>query len=205
MPKTTTNYGFKKPLYTENADIIVINNNFEAIDVILTPNVDAINAPGGNSGGKLATVLGWLANRIKAITGLSSWQSNPSVTLEDCAYHISYGAHANATRLSNGFMSNIDKMYLEDATSEKTASTLVKRDVNGRFKVESPSESEDAVNKDYVDTNCVRKNVNSQMSAILTAQSNTAFTSRQVRNIIFWTSGATPPSNAYGDIVIKTF
>ena len=29
MPKTTTNYGFKKPLYTENADVKVINDNFE--------------------------------------------------------------------------------------------------------------------------------------------------------------------------------
>ena len=205
MPKTTSNYGFKKPLYTENADIKVINDNFEMIDVLLTPTVDATNAPGTNSKGKLLTVLGWIANRIKAITGLTSWQDTPPVSLADCEKHINYGTHSNATRLTNGFMSYIDKMYLDDATPDKKASTLVKRDVNGRFKVETPSEDDDAANKNYVDTNCVRKNVNTQMNAILTAQSNTAFTSRQVRNIVLWTSGSTPPSTAYGDIVIKTF
>ena len=29
MPKETTNYSFKKPLYTENADIAVINENLD--------------------------------------------------------------------------------------------------------------------------------------------------------------------------------
>ena len=39
------------------------------------------SAPSGNSG-VLTTLLGGLANRIKAITGESSWRSNPAVTLK---------------------------------------------------------------------------------------------------------------------------
>ena len=205
MPKTTANYGFKKPLYTENADVKIINDNFEMIDVLLTPTVSASTAPGSNSTGKLSNVLGWLANRIKAITGLTSWQDTPSVTLKDCYDHIQHGYHDTATPITSGFMSHTDKLYLDNATPEKNPDTFVKRDENGRIKVEVPSETYDAANKGYVDTNCVRKDVNCQMNAILTAQSNTAFTSRQVRNIVLWTSGSTPPSTAYGDIVIKTF
>ena len=61
------------------------------------------------------------------------------------------------------------------------------------------------VNKDYVDNNFVRKNSDTVMSAKLTAESNTAYTIKQVRNIVFWTSGETPPATSYGDVVIKTF
>jgi len=43
------------------------------------------------------------------------------------------------------------------------------------------------------------------MSATLTAYSNTAYTTKQVRNIVLWTSGDTPPTTSYGDIVIKIF
>ena len=205
MPKTTTNYGFKKPLYTDVADIKVINDNFEMIDVLLTPTVDATTAPGSNSRGKLLAVLGWLANRIKAVTGRSSWQDNPSVTLEDCASHIIHGSHDNATRSSNGFMSSSDKALLSDATSLNIPDTLVKRDLFGRIKVKSPSASEDAANKEYVDNNFVKKNAATTMSAQLTAYSNTSYSTRQVRNIVLWTSGSTPPGTSNGDIVIKTF
>ena len=61
----------------------------------------------------------------------------------------------------------------------------------------------DISNKGYVDNNFVRKNANTTMTAQLTAYSNTAYTTKQVRNIVFWTSGETPPATSYGDIVIK--
>lgn len=206
MPKETTNHKLKKPLYSDNADIAVINENFDAIDELLTPSVYAQTAPDSSaSKGKLSVVLGWLANRIKAITGQNSWQANPPVTLAECSNHISSGTHRNATINSNGFMSYTDKQKLDNATSEYTSSRLMMRDSNGRAKVKNPSTDYEIANKNYVDTNFVKKNSDTTMSAKLTAQSNTAYTTKQVRNIVLWTSGSTPLSTSYGDIVIKTF
>ena len=111
----------------------------------------------------------------------------------------------NASVNANGFMSYSDKQKLDNATSEYTSSRLMMRDSNGRAKVQTPSGSYDIANKTYVDTNFVKKNSDTTMSAKLTAQSNTAYTTKQVRNIVLWTSGSTPPSTSYGDIVIKTF
>jgi len=205
MPKETTNYSFKKPLYSDNADIAVLNENFDEIDKILTPSVNASSEPDDTSKGKLEIVIGWLANRIKAITGKASWQSTPSVSLEDCAEHINNGTHANATTSSSGFMSFVDKTKLDNATNENNASSIMMRDPAGRAKVQSPSEAHDIANKDYVDSNFVRKNAATTMSAQLTAHSNTSYTTKQVRNIVIWTSGDTPPASSYGDIVIKVF
>ena len=205
MPKETSNYQFKKPLYSDNADIAVINENFDALDDLMTPSVSATTSPGSSSRGKLSVVLGWLANRIKAITGLTSWQANPSVTLEDCRKHIASGTHTNATTSSSGFLSSTDKQKLDYATAEYTANRLVLRDSYGRAKVQTPSSTYDIANKTYVDSNFARKNADTTMSAKLIAQSNTAYTTKQVRNIVLWTSGSTPPTTSYGDIVIKTF
>ena len=201
MPKETSNYNLKKPLYSENADIGVLNDNLDMLDEILTPTV-ADTEPEGNKG-KLSLVLGWFANRIKAITGKGSWRDAPAVTLEECGNHISSGIHANATVNSSGFMSATDKYKLDNATSEIVADRLILRDSMGRAKVHTPVNANDISNKGYVDNNFVRKNANTTMTAQLTAYSNTAYTTKQVRNIVFWTSGETPPATSYGDIVIK--
>lgn len=203
MPKETSNYKFKKPLYSENADIGVLNNNLDELDEILTPTI-LETEPDGNKG-KLSLVLGWFADRIKNITGKGSWKENPSVTLEDCSEHMLSGTHTNATSVSSGFMSSVDKQKLDGATSENISGKLMVRDSMGRAKVHAPSEKEDIVNKEYVDNNFVRKNVQTTMTAQLTAYSNTAYATKQVRNIVIWTSGETPPATSYGDIVIKTF
>jgi len=112
MPKETENYKFKKPLYSDNADVAVLNENFDEIDKAFTPSLSASDEPGVQNKGKLEIVLGWIVNRIKAITGLSTWQGTPEVTLADCANHISNGTHQNATTSSNGFMSYVDKTIL---------------------------------------------------------------------------------------------
>ena len=152
MPKETANHKLKKPLYSDNADIAVINENFDAIDELLTPSVYAANAPDSAAvKGKLSAVLGWLANRIKAITGLNSWQASPPVSLTECSNHISNGTHQNATINSNGFMSYSDKQKLDNATSDYTASKLMMRDSSGRARVQSPSNSYDIANKNYND------------------------------------------------------
>lgn len=206
MPKATMNYGLKKPLYSENADIAVINEGLDMLDEALTPSVSSASSPTSSSAkGKLEVVLGWLANRIKAITGKSSWQAAPAVTLEECNEHIQNGTHRNATTSISGFMSSSDKSKLDNATSSYTASRLMLRDSYGRAKVQSPSSSYDIANKTYVDSNFVRKNAATTMTARLTAHSNTSYTTKQVRNIVFWTSGTTPPATSYGDVVIKTF
>ncbi len=205
MPKTTTNYAFKKPLYSENADVSVLNENMDVLDDILTPTVSANTPPPAVSKGKVSDILGWIANRIKAITGQSTWYANPSVTLEDCKNHIQNGTHPTATVASSGFMSASDKQKLDYATNEYTASRLMIRDSNGRAKVQTPSDSYDIANKSYVDSNFVPKNTASTLNAALTAYSNTSYTTKQVRNIVIWTSGETPPSTSNGDIVIKVF
>ena len=195
MPKTTTNYGLKKPLYSENADVGVLNEGLDKLDAALTPSVSSASAPASSSSkGKLETVL-----------GKSSWQAAPDVTLEECSNHIQSGTHRTATTSLNGFMSSSDKSKLDNATSSYTASRLMLRDSYGRAQVQSPSSSYDIANKTYVDSNFVRKNAATTMTAKLTAQSNTSYTTKQVRNIVFWTSGTTPPATSYGDVVIKTF
>ena len=75
----------------------------------------------------------------------------------------------------------------------------------GRAKVQTPSGAYDIANKSYVDNNFVPKNSDTTMSAKLIAQSNTAYSTKQVRNIVIWTSGDTPPSTSNGDILIKVF
>lgn len=205
MPKTTVNYGLNKPLYNENADIAIINESLDVIDDLLTPSISAETAPTSVVKGKLAVVLGWLANRVKAITGKTAWYVDPSVTLEDCKNHIVSGTHTNATVASSGFMSASDKQKLDYATNEYTASRLMIRNSSGRAKVQTPSDSYDIANKSYVDSNFVQKNSATTMSAMLTAQSNTSYTTKQVRNIVIWTSGDTPPSTSNGDILVKVF
>jgi len=206
MPANTTNYGFKKPYYTDNADIGVLNENFELLDAELTPTVGQSAAPPQtNQKGKISVILGWLANRIKAITGKSSWWDTPAVTLEDCASHIQNGTHTDTTGSTSGFMPALDKQKLDNATASYTANRLMLRDSYGRAQVQAPASSFDIANKSYVDDNFVLKNTASTMSAMLTAQSNTSYTTKQVRNIVIWTSGDTPPASGYGDILVKIF
>ena len=102
-------------------------------------------------------------------------------------------------------MSAADKTKLDNATDSNTASRLMMRDSSGRAKVANPSTTYDIANKSYVDTNFVKKNADTTMSAKLTSYSNTDYTTRQVRNIVFWTSGSNPPSTSNGDVLIKTF
>lgn len=209
MPSLTPNYNLKKPLGTESALVSVLNENTDKLDEILYPAIDDTEAPTSSStSGLLSKIVGWFANRIKAITGNSHWYDTPPTTLSAAASHMSGGGtsrHPNATISLSGFMSTLDKAKLDNATSEAYASRLIMRDSSGRAKIATPSNSQDIVNKSYVDNNCVRKSYAATMSAILTAYSNTSYTTKQVRNIVFWTSGDTPPTTSYGDIVIKTF
>lgn len=204
MPNNTLNYSFKKPFYSESADVSVINENMDTLDEALMVTANQTNMPPQeNTKSKLSTVIGWLANRIKAITGKTNWWETPSTTLEICNAHITGGSHANATTSANGFMSKDDKQKLDGATNVNTANRLIMRDVSGRAQVLGPAVTLDIANKGYVDTNFVRSNADSTLTAKLIAQSNTSYTTKQVRNIVFWTSGDIPPSTQNGDVIIR--
>lgn len=205
--KYTANYGFNKPVYTDHADIEDLNNNFDTIDNALTPTINQNTAPPATTTptSKIQTIFGWLLYLVRAITGQSYWYQTPAVTLAQCSTHINDTCHTPATASKAGTMSSTDKAKLDNATSSYTGSRLMLRDSSGRAQVQSPSSSYDIVNKNYADSAYLRKDTAATLSAQLTAQSNTNYTTKQVRNIVFWTSGATPPSTGNGDIVIKTF
>jgi len=87
-------------------------------------NIDALNngartldpaqAPTGNSG-SLRQILSWLANRIRAITGMANWWDAPPTTLAATKQHMGAGgaAHAVVTTEEAGFMSAEDKATLD--------------------------------------------------------------------------------------------
>jgi hypothetical protein len=57
-----------------------------------------------------------------------------------------------ATTSTAGSMSATDKTLIDGATSTDTASTLVKRDSNKRFRAADPSDAQDVATKSYVDS-----------------------------------------------------
>ena len=156
MATKTTNYDLIKPAGTDTADITDINDNMNALDEILKPTIsDATAPPTTATSGLLATVLGWIANRIKAITGKSSWKTAPAVTLEDCNNHIGKGgeAHPIVNAQNNaGFISWPDYLLLKYATSEPAVGYIMRRDTQGRCKINTPITNNDIANKAYVDS-----------------------------------------------------
>lgn len=88
--------------------------------------------PSGDSG-TVTTLLGWMGNMIKGITGKSNWRTAPATTLEAVKGHM-------------------DAVSAHGATSSATASRIMIRDANGRAQVASPSVAADVSNKGYVDT-----------------------------------------------------
>lgn len=54
------------------------------------------NAPGGNTG-TIDTILGWLANMIKQITGKSNWITAPATSLQAAADHINSTSNPHQT------------------------------------------------------------------------------------------------------------
>jgi hypothetical protein len=75
-------------------------------------------APTGDTG-TIATLLGWLANMIKSITGKANWRTAPATSLEAAANHINstQGAHAG-TAISNVPAGNISANSVQAAINE---------------------------------------------------------------------------------------
>jgi len=89
-------------------------------------------APTGDSG-TLATLLGWMANMIKSITGKSNWRTAPATSLEAAKSHM------DATAGVHG------------ATASPNSNSLMQRDGSGRVQVAAPSAAADVARKDTVD------------------------------------------------------
>lgn len=213
MPDTTITYGLLKPLGFESADIAVINQNFDSLDEILTPEivVQAIPAPApGAFKGALATVLGWVAKQLTNITGKVGWYTAPSVTLQQCWEHLTNqypDLHplASFSLNRNGYMSAADKQKLDSASVSAGNNTLIMRDADGRARIGNAVLDGDILNRQTADVRYLRKAVDTQLEARLVAQANLAYSVAQVRNIVFWPSGETPPPSNNGDVIIKTF
>ena len=152
-----------------------------------TVSPDQSIAPSGSPpSGPWQTIVSWLANRIKAITGTTNWWDAPAATIAwikswidghgstgdphsqyaldtDLASHKATGGneHPVATSAVAGFMSGADKSKLDGSTSAATANTLMQRDASGRAKVAAPSAADDIARKDTVDT--VQSNLNAKM------------------------------------------
>lgn len=92
MSNQTTNYNLKKPVSTENYNVDDQNGNMDLIDQALTPTADPALVATGNGPGKLVQWLGWLTNRIKAITGKTNWWDAPATTLEAASTHAGTSA-----------------------------------------------------------------------------------------------------------------
>ncbi len=98
-----------------------------ATDAIIgSRTVSDTTAPTGDTG-TVTTLFGWLASMIKAITGGATWRTLPGMSIAAI------------------------KSVLDAATNLGTASTLMKRDANGRAQVAAPSAAADIARKDTVD------------------------------------------------------
>src|SRR5690606_12033384 len=112
-------------------DLNRIEGNIQAIETgqrTLDPSL----APNSNSG-TLRQILSWMANRIRAITGGSTWYGAPATTLAAAKSHI------DATSGIHG------------ATSAATPNRIIIRDGSGRAQVAAPSSASDIATKGYVD------------------------------------------------------
>jgi phage-related tail fiber protein len=71
-----------------------------ADSVIGSRTISDAEAPSGNTG-MLTSLLGWLANMIKSITGKSTWRTAPAITLEATKAHVDNAtdAHNVANRI----------------------------------------------------------------------------------------------------------
>jgi len=131
---------------TQNA---IVNGKFEVVGS--DPNT-------GNFEGRL--IYNSTEKTVKYFDG-TSWQkaiisvasvgsASAALTINESNGSISIEPNL-ATSSNPGVMSASDKAKLDDASASDGVSTLVIRDVNGRFQASAPSDPLDVANKGYVD------------------------------------------------------
>lgn len=66
-------------------------------------------SPDGNTG-RLGVVLGWLANRIRAITGKSDWKTEPAINLEATKQHVDSTNNPHSVTKAQVGLGNVDNV-----------------------------------------------------------------------------------------------
>lgn len=146
--------------------------------------------------------------------------------INEAIYNGSYGlrnlisnhsngySHPDASSSVKGYMSTSHYNLLANATYSATSGDSLVRRSSGKFYTGTPSyasSSSYVVNCTYVYNYFIRNSsaqnstsTTQKLGTMLEAAANTNYSTRQVRNIVFWTSGAIPTTQN-GDIIIKTF
>jgi len=114
------------------SDLNRIEGNINAIEQGART-LNQAQAPSGNEG-SLRQILSWLANRIRAITGMTNWYDAPPTTLTATKAHID----ATGTSAHGGSVAAI-------------GNTLAVRDAQGRLKAAAPVAADDVVRKAELD------------------------------------------------------
>ena len=114
------------------SDLNRIEGNINAIEQGART-LDQAQAPSGNAG-SLRQILSWLANRIRAITGMANWYDAPPTTLTATKAHID----AKGTSAHGGSVAAI-------------GNTIAVRDAQGRLKAAAPVAADDVVRKAELD------------------------------------------------------
>ena len=110
-----------------------------------TITIDPALVPTSNVGG-LRAILGWLANRIRAITGATNWWDVPATTLVVANTH------------------HVAVAPIHGSTAAPTASTIMQRDASGRAQVVAPLAAADIARLDTVTTHEAATTVHSAAS-----------------------------------------
>lgn len=174
------------------SDLNRIEGNINAIEQGART-LDQAQAPSGNEG-SLRQILSWLANRIRAILGTTNWFDAPPITLQSTKAHTEAGA-------------------AHGATSQAVAAKIIARDAYGRAKVAAPSAADDIARLDSVTkaqvglgnvTNDAQMPIaGGTFTGIAKAQSNTSYTTGQVRNIFVSASDPASGDGGNGDVWLK--
>ncbi len=124
----TSNYGFPMPgdneYFDEQAHANVVT---AAIDTALTPAADPAEAPINNGPGKLIQWVGWIANRIKSITGKPNWWDAPDTTLVAAKTHIDAAAPHIGHETPAGAQAKADAVLTSLSGSSSTYRINIKR------------------------------------------------------------------------------
>ncbi|OXS62390.1 hypothetical protein B1A99_00535 [Cohnella sp. CIP 111063] len=131
MPEVTSHLGLKKPLENEIADISIINENMDMIDLTLG-DLGAVPTAAKTVAGAIEE----LHETIQDID-ISDGAITPAKLSFDPATQTELDAHANATSVHG-------------ATNAPTASRLIIRDAAGRAKVAAPAASDDIARLDSI-------------------------------------------------------
>lgn len=186
--KYTENYNLSKPdAATDNVDINVLNQNTDTIDGILAPTIDQSVKPTGNSG-KVGEMLGWIANRLKTITGKSNWYDDPQTNLAVCTVHLNAKNNPHSVSKTQVGLGNVDNT----SDADKPISTAARTEIGNLSNLQTAAKNNlvSAINE--LKTSIVYGSYegNSARSRKITL----GFTPRIV--IIMGGSGGSPETNA---------